>query len=294
MTTEPFSYETMTTRNLGFVSAREQARLREAHVFVPGVGGMGGAAVACLARAGVGHFTIADVDRFEVSNLNRQMFATLDVVGHDKAAVTAAALGRINPGCVVDVLGGEWPRRLDDLLPRVTVAVNGCDDVRATLALMRAGERHQRSVVDAFASTLPNVYVVGPGDPRPERGFGYPTVGVPLDAVDDAMVAACKQRELEWVLTQSSTADHVQLDVAGEMVSGARPRISFAPMVWMTGCLMAYEAIRVILGRRGGPGPRGWFVNPWTGRVERPRNPLVAGARRALVRRFLARLGKQP
>ncbi|MEA3291881.1 MAG: electron transport complex subunit RsxC, partial [Pseudomonadota bacterium] len=40
----PFSYAEMTTRNRGFVSETEQARLRDAHVFIPGVGGMGGAA----------------------------------------------------------------------------------------------------------------------------------------------------------------------------------------------------------------------------------------------------------
>ena len=67
-----FSYAEMTTRNTGFVSADEQARLKGASVFIPGVGGMGGAAFMALVRAGVGRFTIADLDVFEVSNLNRQ------------------------------------------------------------------------------------------------------------------------------------------------------------------------------------------------------------------------------
>jgi hypothetical protein len=74
------------------------------------------------------------------------------------------------------------------------------------------------------------------------------------------------------------------------MVSGKRKRISFAPMVWSTGCLMAYEAIRVLLGKPGGPGPRGIFLNPWTHRIERPKNALVAAIRRVFVRRFLKSL----
>jgi tRNA A37 threonylcarbamoyladenosine dehydratase len=52
--TAAFSYDEFITRNIGFVSEAEQARLRAARVFVAGVGGMGGAALACLVRSGIG------------------------------------------------------------------------------------------------------------------------------------------------------------------------------------------------------------------------------------------------
>ncbi len=285
-----FSYADFTSRNLGFVSAAEQERLRGAHVFVAGVGGMGGAVVACLVRAGVGRLTFADLDVFEVSNLNRQIFADLDTIGRDKAETTAAAIARINPECQVRVLGREWVDQLDTLLPGVDVAVNGCDDARATIALMRRAAVHGRTVVDAFASPLPNVYVVGPDDARPERRFGYPTVGVPIEGIDGGLAAECLAKEIEWVMVHSSSAEHVQLELAAEMISGKRKRMSFAPMVWSTGCLMSYEAVRVILGKPGGPGPRGLFFNPWTHRVERPRGPIMAALRRHMVRRFLRKL----
>ena len=66
-----FSYAEMTTRNIGFVSPAEQERLRKATVFVCGTGGMGGACLLALARIGVGHLIIADIDSFDVSNLNQ-------------------------------------------------------------------------------------------------------------------------------------------------------------------------------------------------------------------------------
>jgi tRNA A37 threonylcarbamoyladenosine dehydratase len=74
-----FTYDEFITRNIGFVSVQEQEILKHANIFIPGVGGMGGAALACLARVGVCNFTIADIDTFEVSNLNRQIFSSLDV-----------------------------------------------------------------------------------------------------------------------------------------------------------------------------------------------------------------------
>jgi molybdopterin/thiamine biosynthesis adenylyltransferase len=291
MTHPAFDYRDFTTRNIGFVTEEEQEILRRAKVFVAGVGGMGGAAVACLVRAGVGHVEIADMDTFEVSNMNRQMFATLDTVGVEKTEATRAGIARINPECEVTVHDGRtWTNDLDTILPRVDVAINGCDDVRATLALMRNGKQHARTVIDAFASTLPNVYVVRPDAPRPEDVFGYPTAGVAMSAITDEMVKACARAEIEWVMTHSSTADHVVLERAAEMVSGKRKRISFAPMVWMTGCLMAYEAVRVILKKPGGPDVGGVFFNPWTGQAEHTKSAPVAAVRRFFVRKFLDRM----
>jgi molybdopterin/thiamine biosynthesis adenylyltransferase len=285
-----FSYDEFTTRNIGFVSKREQERLRAAKVFVAGVGGMGGAAVACLARAGVGGLWVADVDSFEVSNLNRQMFASLDTVGRSKAEATAEGISKINPECDVRVWGAEWVKRLDEILPAVDVVINGCDDTRASVALMRKAKAADRTVIDAFASPLPNVYVVRPSDPRPESLFGYPSVGRSIEEIDAGIAARCLEKEIEWVMIHSSSAEHVDLEIAAEMVRGKRKRISFAPMVWSTGCLMAYEAIRVLLGKPGGPGPGGIFLNPWTHQIERPKNALAAALRRVFVRRFLKSL----
>ena len=66
--------------------------------------------------------------------------------------------------------------------------------------------------------------------------------------------------------------------------------MSFAPMVINTGTLMAYETIGLLLNRPSATDERGWFFNPYTARVEHPRNPLVAAILSPLVRRALANL----
>src|SRR4249920_3082938 len=111
-----FSYSEFTTRNIGFVTTGEQERLRNARVLIIGVGGMGGAAVQSLARTGIGSFAIADIDTFEVSNLNRQVFADLDTVDQHKAEATAARLRRINPEISLEVAGADWMQKIDLLL----------------------------------------------------------------------------------------------------------------------------------------------------------------------------------
>jgi tRNA A37 threonylcarbamoyladenosine dehydratase len=77
------------------------ARLRAAHVCVVGLGGVGSWAVEALARSGVGHLTLVDLDEICVSNVNRQLHALSAEVGRAKAEVLAERVRNINPECTV-------------------------------------------------------------------------------------------------------------------------------------------------------------------------------------------------
>jgi molybdopterin/thiamine biosynthesis adenylyltransferase len=285
-----FTYGEMTTRNRGFVTVEEQERLRVARVLIPGVGGMGGAAFMALVRAGVGRFAIADIDVFEMSNLNRQLFATLDTVGEDKAAAARASALRINPEAEIELLGAGWTGELERLIPASDVVVNGMDDAAAGVHLYRRAEAHGRTVIDAYASPLPSVTVVRPEATRPEVRLGYPTIGVEWTAVTLEMRTECLQREIEYVLTHSSSHAHVDLEIAAEVAAGKRSRFSFATMVTMAGTMMAEEAIRVILDRPGGTDHRGYFFNPHKVRIERPLAAPIAAVRGFAVRRFMQKM----
>ncbi len=287
-----FDYAEFTTRNLGFITEAEQAALQNGAVFVAGVGGMGGACFLALVRAGVGRFAICDIDVFETSNLNRQVFAFTDTVGQDKAEAACEAARRINPDVQIERLGAEWIEQIADLAARYPIIVNGTDDIAAGVALYRAAKTAGATVVDAYASPLPSVIVVRPSDPRPEERLGYPTRGKALEALQPEDLSASFMKELEYVMTHSSSADHVDLEAAAALASGTAKRMSFAPMVISTGCLMAYEALWLLMGRRSKTDCRGWFLNAFAGRTERPLWAPFALIKGAIVRAFMARLLK--
>ena len=80
-------------------------RLRQAHVCVVGVGGVGSWAVEALARTGVGALTLIDLDEVCLSNTNRQLPALTREVGKSKVEVLAERVAAINPECrIVPVL----------------------------------------------------------------------------------------------------------------------------------------------------------------------------------------------
>ena len=72
-------------------------RLRQAHVLVVGLGGVGAYAAEMIWRAGVGRMTIVDADTVQPTNINRQLPALHSTMGREKAEVLAARFKDINP-----------------------------------------------------------------------------------------------------------------------------------------------------------------------------------------------------
>ncbi len=79
-------------------------QVKNAHVLVVGLGGVGAYTAELLCRAGVGQMTIVDGDDIEASNINRQMPATTQTLGKDKAEVMAERLRAINPNIKLRVI----------------------------------------------------------------------------------------------------------------------------------------------------------------------------------------------
>ncbi len=77
--------------------AEGMERLRQAHVAVFGVGGVGGYVVEALVRSGIGRLTLVDKDTVSVSNINRQIVALTSTVGQLKVEVAAQRAKDINP-----------------------------------------------------------------------------------------------------------------------------------------------------------------------------------------------------
>ncbi len=115
-------------------------RVRSAHVVVVGVGGVGSWSVEALARTGVCHLTLIDLDQVSESNINRQIQALESTVGQAKVLALQERIAQINPACRVDCIE-EWvsPENADDLLgglPQpIDALIDACDQVRAKVAL---------------------------------------------------------------------------------------------------------------------------------------------------------------
>jgi molybdopterin/thiamine biosynthesis adenylyltransferase len=125
---EAFSYSHAFSRNIGWVTAQEQATLRRKRVAIAGMGGVGGIHLLTLARLGIGAFNIADFDSFNIVNFNRQVGATISSIGKPKADVLAAMARDINPELDIKVFPkGVDDSNLSEFLAGVDVYIDGLD-----------------------------------------------------------------------------------------------------------------------------------------------------------------------
>ena len=120
------------------IGADALERLKNAHVVLFGVGGVGGFAAEALARSGVGEITLIDGDDVARSNINRQVIALNSTIGRSKVEVARERLLDINPNMRVNALqqvflpGGEVPFGKD-----VSYVIDAIDTVAAKVELAR-------------------------------------------------------------------------------------------------------------------------------------------------------------
>lgn len=115
-------------RTVGVLTRDEIGQLADRRVAIPGMGGGGGVHLVTLVRAGVGKFHIADMDRFEPVNINRQHGARVDTLGQPKVDVMRRDALAINPHLDVKTFpAGIGPDNLDAFLAGVDVVVDGLD-----------------------------------------------------------------------------------------------------------------------------------------------------------------------
>ncbi|MBL8472276.1 MAG: ThiF family adenylyltransferase [Rhodocyclaceae bacterium] len=123
-----FSYEQAFSRNVGWVTQAEQAQLKSKRVAIAGLGGVGGFHLQTLARLGIGEFSIADFDVFDIVNFNRQAGAMMSTLGRRKIDVLAEQTRDINPEVDLRLFDqGVTADNLDDFLRGADLYVDGLD-----------------------------------------------------------------------------------------------------------------------------------------------------------------------
>lgn len=127
-------------RTKRLLGAEAMEQLKNSHVAVFGIGGVGGHAVDALARSGVGQITIVDSDEVAVSNINRQLIATTKTVGRKKVEVMKEHLLEINPEMIVNEQDcfflPETKNQFD--FSKFDYVIDAVDTVTAKLALVES------------------------------------------------------------------------------------------------------------------------------------------------------------
>lgn len=177
-------------------------KLRDAHVAVFGVGGVGGHLCEALARAGVGAIDLFDNDEVSRSNINRQIVALHSTLGRAKVEVMRDRILDINPDCLVRTYRTFYlPENADNYpLEEYTYIADAIDTVSAKIEL----------AVRAKCAGVPLISAMGAGNRTDPTRFAvtdlFKTEGCPLARVMRRELRARGIHRLKVVFSSEPTA----------------------------------------------------------------------------------------
>ena len=220
-------------------------KLRRTTVLVLGVGGVGSHCIEALARSGVGRLILVDNDKVALSNLNRQIIATLDTVGRYKTQVMKERILSINPQAAVETRECFFlPENADEFdFSSYSYVVDAVDTVTAKLEL----------VVRAKEAGVPVISSMGAGNKLDPTRFEvtdiYQTSVCPLARVMRRELKARGIQDLKVVYSREE-AQKPEKSLMTEEDSASRRRsvpgsVSFVPSV--AGLIAAGEVIRDLI-----------------------------------------------
>lgn len=148
--------ENQHTRTAAVLGDAAIEKLKKCRVAVFGVGGVGSYTVEALARAGVGAIDLIDNDVFNVTNINRQLYATYKTIGQYKVDVARERIADINPECNVTTHKMFYlPENADSIdLSQYDYIVDAIDTVAAKVEL----------VINADKCGIPIISSMGTGN----------------------------------------------------------------------------------------------------------------------------------
>ena len=214
-------------------------KLKNAHVAIFGVGGVGGYVLEGLARSGVGKFTLIDNDTVSLSNINRQIIATETTVGRLKVDVAQERVLSINPAAEICTKNMFFlPENAGEIdFSRFDFVVDAVDTVSAKIEI----------VMRCQAVNVPVISSMGTGNKLDPTAFEvtdiYKTSVCPLARV---MRSELKKRGVKRLKVVYSREEPIKPENNGsEAAAGRRSvpaSVSFVPSV--AGLIIAGEVIK--------------------------------------------------
>ena len=239
-----FDYAQAFSRNIGWVTDAEQERLRNSRVAIGGLGGVGGVHLLTLARMGIGRFTIADFDVFDIVNFNRQVGATVSTLERPKIDVLAEMAKDINPEIELRLLpAGIQSDTLEEFLADVDVYVDGLDffAFEARRTTFAACERKGIPVVTAAPLGLGTALLVfAPGGMSYEDYFGFNDCSSEIEMAIRFLVGLSPA-----MLQRGYVADMSRVNLA------ERKGPSSIAACQLCAGVAAIETLKLVLGRGG-------------------------------------------
>lgn len=142
-----FNADNRYEKNKGIMNEEEMEKIAQTRVLLVGLGGLGGFVASSLARLGVRSVVLVDYDRFSTSNLNRQLYSSVDTLGKSKVDVLVTELKKINPDIGITAFLDSVYNLDDAVFEKVGIVIDAVDEIKTKLFLETLSEKHHKPLL---------------------------------------------------------------------------------------------------------------------------------------------------
>ena len=278
-------YKDAFTRNIGILTEEEQKKLKDTKISVAGAGGVGGAHLIGLVRIGIGGFHIADMDTFEIANIQRQYGADMNSLGKNKAEILREMALTINPHLDIKSFNnGVTKENIDDFLSGVDVLVDGIDFFSIDARRLIFSEAKKRGIFAVTAGPL---------------GFGsgmliFSPDGMSFDEyfdIKDSM--STLEKLIAFAVGLAPSAIHLKYLNLKSVDIDSKTGPALISACNLCSSFVITEVLRIVLGRKGiKPAPNYFQIDPYEQKYKKGyllganRNPIQKIKRWYLMNKF--------
>lgn len=236
-------YTELFSRNYGIFTEEEQERLRRSHILIVGCGGIGGTVAQCLARSGIGRFTLIDFDTYEPTNANRQMACFSHTIGKNKACAVREQILGINPDaevtCHENILTHE---EIEKRIPTADLVFPAADDLAFSTIVFDAAHRLGKPALFIIPSAA-HAYI---SIILPEKPTVHEIVGVPKIS-SYTVLAELLNSSIAKKLTAAYYAKAGWRKEVAEKYKTEKVRPpQICPVVWTASSIGSFEVVKLL------------------------------------------------
>ncbi len=144
----------MFERLLTLINEEQLAKIKTAKILLVGVGGVGGYALEALVRSGFQDITIIDGDKISLSNLNRQIIATLANIGKIKVERAKLRALSINEYAQIKTINVFLTKENfpDYINAQYDYIIDACDDTNIKIALIKYAKENNIKIITCLGT----------------------------------------------------------------------------------------------------------------------------------------------
>ncbi len=144
----------MFSKMINLIDEEKYNLIKQKVVLIVGIGGVGGYTIETLVRSGIENLILIDYDTFELSNINRQLYANINTINKKKIEVAKENILQINPNAKIITIDKKLNKDNINILDKYKIdyIIDACDDIEVKKELILKSIKNKIKIISSMGT----------------------------------------------------------------------------------------------------------------------------------------------